>query len=133
MNKRNSQARPARGLRWAARITGTLVAGLWLLVGITGAISEGFGPLDAESATMATLMVVSAVAVGVAWRREDTGGWLVVGCGLAHAVFALLAAEHNHLLAMSVMGLPLVVIGTLFLVTARLSGRQAVLQTKSIG
>ena len=124
MRSDRSQFRASRRLRWIARILGTLVAGFWLVIGILSGLGEP-KPWEPESLIMAGLMIASAMAVGTAWWRERRGGILVIACGVAHMVFALIASGHNHGFAMLISGGPYLLVGILFLLsdwTAQKSG-----------
>jgi hypothetical protein len=101
-------------LRWVARAVGTPVAAFWILVGIVSALMEE-APASWESLVLAGLILASAISVAAAWRWERAGGAAVVACGLAHAIFAAVAAGHNRGLAILVTGVPFLIAGALFL------------------
>ena len=103
-----------KALRYAARIIGTVVAGLWVMVGSMHLIGER-EPWTVDGAIMTGLIVASAVSVYVAWRRERLGGLLVLACGVGHSVFALIASTRNQGLAVMLAGGPLLIAGILFL------------------
>ena len=103
-----------RWIRWTARVLGALLAGFWVFIGVLLGIL-GSEPRTTESAVMATLILVSALAVSVAWWREGIGAILVIAAGVAHCVFAYLASGHNTLFAMLISGVPFVLVGILFL------------------
>jgi hypothetical protein len=71
---------------------------------------------------MAGLIVVSALAVLIAWRWAGIGGLLVILSGVAHSAFALIASGRNRGIAMLISGGPFIVIGALFLLSARERG-----------
>ena len=93
---------------------GTLVAGFWVFIGILEAIF-GSDPWAVESAVLAVLIVAAAVAVTVAWWREGLGGSLLLLVGVAYGVFAFVAAGHNKLFAVAITGVPILLVGLLFL------------------
>jgi hypothetical protein len=114
MTNRGSGKQVALWLHWIARGFGTLVAGFWVFIGILEAIA-GSDPWTAESTVLAVLIVAGAVAVAVAWWRELAGGCLALLVGLAHGVFAYIAAGHNKLFAVAITGVPFLLVGLLFL------------------
>ena len=118
MSREPASDRRAAGLSWVGRVIGTLAAAFWLFVGIVSAIHEPL-PLNWESWVMATLMVISALAVAVSWWREGLGGALVLAAGIAHSTFALIASGHNHAFAMPISGGPFVLTGLLLLLAWR--------------
>jgi hypothetical protein len=112
-------------LRWTARILATLVTLYWLLIGVLTGLHET-APLDLESAIMALLFITSTVFVLVAWVRERLGGILLLLVGSAHCIFAWIASGHNRLLAVAISGLPYLIFGGLFLLSARSSSGSVV-------
>ena len=104
----------ALGLRWIARGLGTLVAGFWVFLGILEAIF-GPDPWTFETTALAVLIVAIAGAVTVAWWREGIGGALLLLVGVAHGAFAFLAAGQNKLFAVAITGVPILLVGLLFL------------------
>jgi hypothetical protein len=101
-------------LRWIARGLGTLVAGFWVFIGILEAIF-GSDPWTVESTVLALLIVAAAAAVTVAWWREGIGGSLLLLAGVAFGVFAFVAAGHNKLFAVAITGVPVLLVGLMFL------------------
>jgi hypothetical protein len=110
-------------LRWTARGLGTLVAGFWVFIGALEAIT-GSDPWTVESAVLATLIVVAALAVAVAWWREEIGGILLILVGVAHSVFAYIAAGHRKVYAVVITSVPFLLVGSLFLASWSLSRRR---------
>lgn len=102
------------GIRRLARILGSIVVGFWLLITVMSGFEDGWR-LNQEGAILLALILVSAVAFIIAWRREKLGGILLLIAGLAHCVFAYFAAGRNKALAISVSGVPFLLIGILFL------------------
>lgn len=104
----------SKGLRWTARIFGTTIVFFWLIValayGIQGSPKQGM-----EDTLMAILVVGTTVGVLLAWKFERMGGLITLLFGIAHSVFALFAAGHNHAFAMSISGGPYILTGILFL------------------
>lgn len=93
---------------------GTLVAGFWVLIGLLLAF-VGSEPWIVESAIMAGLIAVAALAVAVAWWRAGPGGILLVLVGAVYCVFAAVTAGHNRLFAVAITGVPYLLVGALFL------------------
>jgi len=115
MNKPDASSPSTR--RWfrrAGRAIGSVVAGSWLLIGVL-AFAADDEPWTWESSVLTGLVVASALAVVVAWRRQRLGAVLVLLCGAAHSLFAYSVSGHNKGLAMAVAGLPLLVAGSLLL------------------
>ena len=106
--------RAAQVMRWGARAVSSLMAAFWVVIGAAGAVSDG-EPWTWKSAVMVPLIVSSALSVLLAWRWEGVGGALVLGCGIAHSLFAYLSAGRNRGLAITLAGGPLVIAGLLFL------------------
>ena len=94
----------------------------WLLMGIGYAFSDS-EPFTGESAVMTVLIIASTIAMIVAWRQEKLGGVLLVIVGVAHSIFALIAAGHNHLFAVMVSGVPFIIIGSLLLLSSKYAYR----------
>ena len=112
--KGRSGDRVTKVLRWAARAIGSVVAGFWVMVGSLDAFVEP-EPWTLDGFVMAALIVASAVSIYVAWRREGLGGLLVLACGVAHSVLALIESTHNRGVAVMLAGGPLLIAGILFL------------------
>lgn len=106
--------RKGRVIRLIARILGLIFVGFWLFVMVMGAIDEGLA-LNSENAIMLVLILASTIAFIVAWWSERLGGILLLIVGLAHCIFAYFAAGRNKALAISVSGVPFLLLGALFL------------------
>jgi amino acid transporter len=108
--------RTTKVLRWIARIFGTLIVLLWLIVALayrTGEPSEQ----GTEDIIMAILVVGTTIGVLLAWKFEKVGGYITLLFGIAHSTFALFASGHNHAFAMLISGGPFIFTGILFLIT----------------
>ena len=103
-----------RGMRWLARVAGSLMAGFWLLAGLAFALVER-EPFTLESASMAALILAVTMAAIVSWRDERIGGTLLTIAGLAFGAFAYLSEGRNKGYAMLVSGAPFVIAGVLLL------------------
>ncbi|HEY60720.1 MAG TPA: hypothetical protein G4N92_08590 [Anaerolineae bacterium] len=113
-NSNNNDPRASKRLRWIARVLGSLVAVFWLFAGIGSGMNNP-NPLMWEDAIMAGLIATSVIGVLVAWKRELTGGIIILVCAIAHITFASIIAGHNKGFAMLISGGPLLLVGTLFL------------------
>ena len=102
------------GIRRLARILGSIIVGFWLLITVMSGFEDGWR-LNREGAILLALIIASTVAFIVAWWREKLGGILLLIVGLAHCVFAYFAAGRNKGLAIMVSGVPILLIGVLFL------------------
>ena len=102
------------GIRRLARILGSIIVGFWLLITVMSGFEDGWR-LNREGAILLALIIASTVAFIVAWWREKLGGILLLIVGLAHCVFAYSAAGRNKGLAIMVSGVPILLIGVLFL------------------
>ncbi len=109
-----SPARKSRPVHWTARILGLILVGFWLFIMVKGAIDGGLA-LNSENGIMLALILASTMAFIVAWWSERLGGILLLAVGLGHCTFAFFAAGHNKALAVSVSGVPFLLLGALFL------------------
>jgi len=105
-------------IRWAARGLGTLAGAVWLLAIIGSAVVEPPDARATEGVVLAILVVMAVGGVVLAWFRGRLGGLVLLGAGLALAVFACLTAGRNHVVAVAVSGLPFVLAGVMFLVSS---------------
>lgn len=99
-----------------ARILGTLIVLLWLIVAFASGTSEP-SERGAEDIIMAILVVGTTVGVVLAWKFEKIGGFITLLFGIAHSIFALFASGHNHGFAMLISGGPFIITGILFLIS----------------
>jgi hypothetical protein len=107
--------RTTRVLRWIARIFGTLIVLLWLIVALAYGIGEP-SEQRTEDIIMAILVVGTTIGVLLAWKHEKVGGFITLLFGIAHSIFALFASGHNHAFAMLISGGPFTLTGILFLI-----------------
>ena len=120
LSNRNSTVRAAQWLRRIARLIGSLAAVFWvfsLTASFIGEVISDSFTWSSEGAILGGLMIVSVIGVLVAWRRERTGGVILVLCGLALSVFAYISAGQNKAFAVLVSGVPFLVPGVLFLLS----------------
>jgi hypothetical protein len=119
-NADNSAERTTQRIRRTARGIGAFVAAYCLFMGIGYGIAEP-EPLALENVIMTVLITTSVLGIFIGWRRERTGGTLLVVCAVAHSTFAFFAAGHNRGFAMLISGGPFLLIGALFLLAWRRS------------
>lgn len=113
-----------RWLRWIARIWGSSVAFYWVFALVASTIVKLANHTlqrSAEGAILSLLVAVCALGVIIAWRREYTGGLIVLSGGFALGVFACFSAGHNQWFAVLVSGFPFFLAGILFLVSSKLA------------
>lgn len=110
-------------LRWLARGVGSLLAVIWLFVGLAHAIL-GDEPWTVESYFMAGFMAGGVIMPIIAWRWEKTGGSLLILFGLIFSTFAYFSAGHNRWFAVLISGIPFLIAGILFLASWKNTGSQ---------
>jgi len=107
--------RTTKVFRWIARIFGTMIVLLWLIVALAYGIGEP-SEQGTEDTIMAILVVGTTIGVLLAWKFEKVGGFITLLFGIAHSTFALFASGHNHVFAMLISGGPFILTGILFLI-----------------
>ncbi len=129
--------RLAKGMRWAARIIGAVVAGLFLvfLIGETvdAVVSEGLAGIRAEGFFVAAPIVIAAAGSILSWWRVGTAGVLLV---LAYLLSGFMPVFVGIFLGRGIMPtevfrapswwifmLPFLVAGILLLISRALSGK----------
>lgn len=78
-------------------------------------------PWPWEGTMLAGLLIVTVLAVLIAWRREGIGGTLLVIGAIALSVFSTTCTECNGISIILLMGGPFLVAATLFLACWRRS------------
>lgn len=114
-------------IRWIARGIGSLAGAFWLLsltVGLIVELISGHTTWSLEGAILAGLVIITALGVLVAWRREGSGGMIVLIGAIALSTFAYVTARFNKIWAMLIAGGPFLVAGILFLTCWRRSKRR---------
>ena len=110
---------------WTGRVLGTIASLFWLIVlalhGMIGPAAAGTSP-DLEGRWLSILIIVGSVAVGISWKWTGWGGPLVLASGLALALFAVISAGQNQVIAVLVSGFPFLLAGTLMTLSTRLTG-----------
>lgn len=129
-----TRASQVRRIRIAARIIGTLISVLFLMMLIGDAvvsIQEGsFEGVTIESLFIIVPVLFAVVSFGIAWRWERLGGWLMVLSYLIlnfapnfHAIYV--GQDLQFMLDMWLYTLPFLAAGVLFLIAAGLSRKAA--------
>jgi len=75
---------PDRGaghIRWAARVSGLLVVGVFLFILILAFTNED--GIQAQAVPKVILLAIAIAGVGLAWRRERVGGAILVASAVA--------------------------------------------------
>ena len=75
---------PDRGaghIRWAARVSGLFVVGVFLLILILAFTNED--GIQAQAVPKVILLAIAIAGVGLAWRRERVGGAILVASAVA--------------------------------------------------
>ena len=112
-------------MRLVARIVGFTVAGFFLIFLIIGAATEvsakGWGVIEIEGSLLFVITAIALAGCILSWRRERLAGILLVLSAAAMGVHIGICAGRNHLLVWSMLGLPYLVAGVLFLNSWRLS------------
>jgi hypothetical protein len=98
MESTQNRAGPPRGLRWTARIFGTLIAAFWTIMFVGESISTLLGNEDhggEQTSDPTTLEIISFVGLGIAtvglvvgWWREGRGA-LLAFLGVITAIIAV--------------------------------------------
>ncbi len=125
----SKQYRLAKRMRWAARVIGLVAAGFLLAMMIGAAIAEvlteGWEPITIEGILLGVLAAVALAGCIMSWWRERLAGILLVLTAVGFGIHIGIVAGHNHFLAWSMLGLPYLVAGGLFLNSWRLSRKAA--------
>ena len=74
-------------MRWLARGIGSMVATLWVLIGILHGIG-GYEPWRWESTAIRVLVAAAALGVVIGWSKEALGGVVLVSVAMVFSAFA---------------------------------------------
>lgn len=96
-------------------IIATVIAGVFMFVFIGGLFDNEPVSLGSESLGIAALAVLTTVSVIVALFRINVGVWMVLASGVLFAIFGLVTAGSNRLLAVMAAGGPLLLSSLLML------------------
>lgn len=118
---------------WLRRLglgVGFIWVSLWTIFIAASAWGEGFGPLTSEAVTASVILTLGVLALwiglAIAWRREVTGGALMLIAGHATMMGYTLAAAGRVTAAgitviVLTLGAPPLVAGLMLLVSGRLA------------
>jgi hypothetical protein len=123
-NSNRTDDRTTKWLRWTARGLGSLVAVLWVLIGIAEVAFPHTPPspeASLQGAILAGLGTTTVLGVLIAWWRERIGGTIVVIGAIALSTFGYITAGRNKVWVMLFTGGPFLVAGILFLASWRRS------------
>ena len=113
--------RGADNIRWAARVSGLLVVGGFLLILFLAFTNED--GIQAQAVPKVILLMVAIFGVGLAWRWERVGGAMLVASAVAlglsmYQSYPILGPVGLLLVVLIYTPLPLIA-GVLFLLSSR--------------
>jgi hypothetical protein len=116
-------------MTWTARTIG-LVAAVFLAIMVIGSaageiIDSETVSFDVAGVTLGIIAIAALAGCITSWWRERLAGALLVLVAIGLAIHIGILAEHNHVLAWTVMGLPYLVAGALLLGSWWLSRKMA--------
>ena len=111
--------REGRILRFISRAIATGATLFWLFVLSASVFVEEAGGTSIEGWFLLGLIMAAAAGSVVMYLRQGTGSVVVLIAGVALAVFAVVTAGRNQLLAVLVSGFPFIVAGLLGLIADR--------------
>jgi hypothetical protein len=128
--------RPSIIINWVARVVGLIVLVVFLvfLIGdIVNTIQEEGFEFDAESLFIVLPIVMALAGYILSWWHKIIGGSLLILVSIVFGVLVSVAARQNQgpmsdfhaLEGWLILGLPFLVIGVLFLISAYLDRRAA--------
>lgn len=118
-------------IRWVARIIGLIILVLFLMVligeTVTSIQDEGF-KFDAESLYIILPVLVAITAYILSWWYKTIGGSLLIAVSIIFGVLPSISARQHQtewsisqaLLGWLILGLPFLITGILFLISAYL-------------
>lgn len=115
----------AKGMRWAARIIGSIAAVFLVTMLIGAVVVEGGEPVDIAGTTLGLLGAVALAACIASWWWERLAGILLILTAIGFAIHIGVFAGRNHFLAWSIVGLPYLIAGVLLFVSGRLLTKRA--------
>jgi len=115
----SKQYRLAKRMKLTGRVIGLLAAGFVLVFLIGGAIDEALSE-EPEGIEMAGILLAALIVIALAgsilsWWRERLAGILLILASIGLGVHIGICAGRNHFLAWSMIGLPYLVAGVMFL------------------
>jgi hypothetical protein len=132
----NNGNRPSLVINWAARILGliVLVFFLMILIGemVTAIQDEGF-EFDVESLYVILPTIIALTGYILGWWHKITGGSLLIFVSIVFGILTSVSAWQHQtpwssvraFVAWSIIGLPFLVIGALYLISAYLDRKTA--------
>ena len=115
---------PDRGaghIRWAARVSGLLVVGVFLLILFLAFTNED--GIQAQAVAKVILLMIAIAGVGIAWRWERVGGGLLVASAVALGLSICqsypIFGPAGLLVVLLIYSAPPLVAGVLFLLSGR--------------
>lgn len=81
-------------------IVASIVAGIFLAFSIGGIFEDIVTPLTFEDIGIVVLAILTTVSAIFAWFKIKVGAWMMLISGLLFAIFALLTAGGNRIIAM---------------------------------
>jgi hypothetical protein len=125
-NRNPADDRLTTWMRWMARGLGSLVALLWVFIGIAE-VAFPHTPPSPEASLQGTILgglgITAVLGVLIAWRWERIGGTIVVIGAIALSTFGYITAGRYKVWVALFSGGPFLVAGVLFLVSWRRSKR----------
>lgn len=109
---------------WAARVSGTLLAVIWIYIVIIKAVNEAGEPVVWQSYVMLGSVIILISGVILGWFRDKAGGFILVSAGLAFSIWSYFEAGRNEWLAFLVSGFPYFLAGVLFLISSLFSRKK---------
>lgn len=99
-----------KGIRWIARVLGSLAAAFWTVYFVSFVVSTGLP--DQRHVVILTLGAV--VGVITAWWREGVGGALLLFCALANGTIEYMAIGYRMPWLVFILSGPFLIAGLLF-------------------
>ncbi len=81
-------------------IVASIVAGIFLAFSIGGIFEDNANPFTFEDIGIVVLAILTTVSAIFAWFKIKVGAWMMLISGLLFAIFALLTAGGNRIIAM---------------------------------
>ncbi|MBG0788552.1 MAG: hypothetical protein H0S79_25980 [Anaerolineaceae bacterium] len=81
-------------------IIASVVAGIFLAFSIGGIFENNETPLTFEDIGITALAILTTISAIFAWFKVKVGAWMMLVSGLLFAIFALLTAGGNRIIAM---------------------------------
>jgi len=117
-NNNPTDDRTTKWMRWIARGLGSLVAVLWVLIGIAEMAFPHTPPspeASLQGAILGGLGITTVLGVLIAWRWERIGGTIVVIGAIALGIFGYITAGRYKVWVALFSGGSFLVAGVLFL------------------